>query len=114
MDRRRTLWLVALAGAAMGAAPPRPNVDAMGDPLPPGAVARLGSARICGGSGPLLFLPDGKTATCGLDLFEVNTGKRLRTFHLSDDRNEVVALTACSADGRLFAGVSARGALRVW
>jgi WD40 repeat protein len=114
MDRRGVLWLVALAGAATGAAPPRPNVDALGDPLPPGVVARLGSVRICGGTGPLLFLPDGKTAACGLDLFEIGTGKRLRSFHLSDDRDDVVSLTACSADGRLLAGLSARGALRVW
>lgn len=36
------------------------RTDALGDPLPPGAIARLGTSRLRGCQGPVMFSPDGK------------------------------------------------------
>src|SRR6266545_8214791 len=51
-----------------------------GDPLPPGAIARLGSARLRhAGLSSLVFAPDGKTLFSGGDnvicVWDVTTGK---------------------------------------
>jgi RNA polymerase sigma factor (sigma-70 family) len=61
--------------------------DHHGDPLPPGALARLGTMRLRhnGGIGSLAFTPDGKgLLTAGGDnfprLWEVPTGKLIREF----------------------------------
>src|SRR5437868_14119852 len=86
MSARRLLWtaLLALAPApaALAEAPAHP--DGYGDPLPPGAVARLGTARLCQpGASALAFAPDGKTLAAlddfgDLVLWEVATGRELR------------------------------------
>jgi WD40 repeat protein len=60
------------------------RVDAQGDPLPPGVLARLGSVRFQqgGGGAPLVFLDDGKTllSTGGgvVRYWEVPGGKEKR------------------------------------
>jgi WD40 repeat protein len=61
-----------------------PRVDRFGDPLPPGAVARLGTLRFRqrrAASG-LVFARDGKTLFStdgdGVNAWDVRTGKRLR------------------------------------
>src|SRR4051794_12428440 len=78
-------------GDARPAGPPRPKaappLDRYGDPLPEGAVARLGSVRFHhpGGIQSLAFAPDGKTlVTAGpcnqgraCILWETATGKEL-------------------------------------
>jgi WD40 repeat protein len=70
----------------------RAKVDAYGDPLPDGAVARLGTVRWRHGDGTLFvaFLPGGKALlTVGRDetvrQWDVATGKELRRFRLPDE-----------------------------
>src|SRR5207302_10842282 len=54
-------FLLVLAGPAAGGPPGR--VDSLGDPLPDGALARIGSIRLRhnGEIGLLAFTPDGKS-----------------------------------------------------
>src|SRR5262245_54892111 len=112
MDRRQVGWLVLLACAAMGAAPPQPNVDSLGDPLPPGAVARLGTNRVVAGASRLIFLPDGKrgvSADREVRIFEVKTGKEFRRMTLTTMPGDFALCAACSADGKFVAAVSRDG-----
>jgi WD40 repeat protein len=66
-----------------------PGVDTLGDPLPPGAVARLGTVRLRPGMDieSLLFSPDGKRLACwhrmygpssAITLWDAGTGRELR------------------------------------
>ncbi len=66
------------------------RVDRHGDPLPPGAVARLGTLRFRVESEgnmihELSFAPDGKTiavaSLAGLSLFDAVTGKQMQRIH---------------------------------
>jgi RNA polymerase sigma factor (sigma-70 family) len=74
------------AAAADAGKAPQERVDRSGDPLPPGAVARLGTTRwklYGGGSVALTVPPDGKTllaasARNGLSTFDLATGKVVR------------------------------------
>ncbi len=121
MRMRGKVWLVLLAmGWPAGAtglaqpyresAPKQAAVDRYGDPLPPGAVARLGSFRLRH-SGPVravAFAPDGKTMVSGgadswAFLWDVATGKRLRAFRQNaiqsvaiDPQGKTVALASYS------------------
>jgi WD40 repeat protein len=62
----------------------QPRVDRFGDPLPDGAIARLGTIRLRPGNGTdVTFSPDGKSLiTCGTDLtvrtWDLSTGRLLR------------------------------------
>src|SRR5438094_794031 len=67
MSPRRARWLLGLGlFVAAGVAPAGEHVDAFGDPLPPTAIARLGTVRwrqplLDGGETTTLsFSPDGK------------------------------------------------------
>ena len=64
----------------------KPRLDGRGDPLPPGALARLGTQRWRIGESPLLFTSDGRRAIAvgyRLRLIDVTTGNRLRTFDIN-------------------------------
>jgi RNA polymerase sigma factor (sigma-70 family) len=70
-------------GPAPASAPaPQPVTDALGDPLPAGAVARLGTRRLYGGGEPkwLAFSPDGAKVVSqshrGITVFDAVTGRR--------------------------------------
>ena len=74
-----------VAAAPHDAPPPaKPVADALGDPLPDGAVARLGTSRLCGPGGEphwIGFSPDGtKLASSGsqtLTAWDAATGRQL-------------------------------------
>lgn len=97
---------------AIDAGPPA-RVDRYGDPLPAGAVARLGTVRLRGRYP--LFSPDGKRlATASpfqLRLWDVDTGKQVREFVCP--RYDVKPL-GFSADGKRFYSVELNDCVRAW
>lgn len=111
MHLRRGLYLLTLlllvpASSAAGEAPPV-RTDRHGDPLPAGAVARLGTTRLRPGDDTcrLAFAPDGKSLAAGsfegqLTLWEVASGKEL--WRVQADPNPINQLAMC-ADGKLLA-----------
>jgi RNA polymerase sigma factor (sigma-70 family) len=103
-----------------------PRRDRYGDPLPAGAVARLGTLRFraSGEIQALAFAPDGKTLAVsshsGLDLFDAANGKRIK--HLSSATPAVDPIVF-SPDGKYLAGrghkivgrsIWNRAVVRVW
>jgi RNA polymerase sigma factor (sigma-70 family) len=126
-----------MAGAALFAARPsppaadkldredekRPDDDApalardrYGDPIPPGALARIGTIRWRAGGAIFhgAFSPDGKLLAVGgrsLRLFEVPSGRVVKTLVGHTDRIRFVAF---SPDGRSLLSSSDDGTLRQW
>src|SRR4051812_7190334 len=96
-----------LAGPLAGGPPergPMPHlVDLYGDPLPAGAVARLGSVRLRhAGLRDFTLLPDGKTAvTVGDDQtvrwWDLDTGRQTRAqpFRVKCIRNLAISPDGC-------------------
>jgi RNA polymerase sigma factor (sigma-70 family) len=101
--------LSAAAGPARG-----PATDRHGDPLPAGAVARLGTERWqLGFDGPtfLSFTPDGHSLLSGCQeaaLWDVTTGRRLRTF------GSGFSALALSPDGKKLATAGPNKLLCLW
>jgi WD40 repeat protein len=92
--------------------------DLYGDPLPPGAIMRLGTIRLRPGASvsSMAFSPDGQTLVSTdwrgrIDLWDVASGKELR--QIAEDQTSSRA--AFAADGRTLAsaGVS-DNAIRLW
>jgi WD40 repeat protein len=84
MKRAFGLLSVVMCFAVRAAAAEPPNLDRYGDPLPRGAVARLGAERLRAegfGVGEVAFLPGGKTLLAGCDgmltRWDAATGKKL-------------------------------------
>jgi WD40 repeat protein len=93
------------------------RTDAYGDPLPPGAVARLGTVRFRhgAGTGALAYSKDGRVLASagrgrGLCLWDVATGKLRHELVAA----ESVADVAFSPDGKRVAAGTSAGGLRVW
>jgi WD40 repeat protein len=91
-----------------------PRVDALGDPLPDGAVARFGTMRFKQSfmTYRAVFSPDGKTVACvsaggGACIWEVATGKKLRAFEPGSHLYGI----AFSPDGSLLAAPNPRAAI---
>jgi WD40 repeat protein len=109
MPARSLALITVLALAAPAAAQPR--LDALGDPLPPGAVARLGTVRLrhAGTVRASQFSPDG-TRLASVDesgwlhLWDAATGKELWRVRCDARRGYVgSACLAFSPDGTLLA-----------
>jgi WD40 repeat protein len=104
--------VLAVLGSAAAAAPPNPpRTDALGDPLPDGAVARLGTVRLRhpGPVDSLRFTPDGRAVVSnGWDgdpvVWDVRTGKRVEDHGIP--RPLLTEPDVTSADGRLVAAFS--------
>jgi RNA polymerase sigma factor (sigma-70 family) len=97
-----------------------PAADAHGDPLPPGAVLRLGTRRLRHGGGisALAWSPDGKWVASGggfsdwtIRLWDPATGKEIR--QLAGPITPVRAL-AVSPDGKRIASTDRQATLILW
>jgi WD40 repeat protein len=99
------------------AAPAAPRVDPFGDPLPDGAIARLGSVRLRHATmSDFYLLPDSTTAvTVGHDgvvrSWDLATGREVRAVSLRGARPE--GLITVSNDGKVAAAWT-QGKLTVW
>ncbi|HYV38150.1 MAG TPA: hypothetical protein VE988_20865, partial [Gemmataceae bacterium] len=115
-----SLTLLSLTFVANASQPQPPARDLHGDPLPPGAVARLGMARWLQGTIADFaeFLPDGKTVVTVSDdrtvcLWEFPSGRELHRFSLPAGPAKVpdpkkmaernYARAALSKDGKVIA-----------
>ena len=94
--------------------------DLYGDPLPVGAIARVGTTRFRQGSQVycVAFSPDGRQIASGsyhgdLCLWDRDTGKLVRRFvdPLQDDRIRFVTSVAFSPDGEILASNKGKAAL---
>jgi hypothetical protein len=91
------------------------RTDRYGDPLPEGAIGRLGTIRFrLGGWGEsVLFTPDGKNLISrdggGLHVWDVSTGRPLRQFSLPE--NQRVGAIVLSPDGQLLAAGGSDGSI---
>jgi WD40 repeat protein len=114
-SRRPAVLLLALLVPTLADAEPRRA--AAGDPLPDGAIARFGSARLRHG-GPVYavaFSPDGKSLAAGsidggLSLWDASDGRELVRFTGAGGGVRALAFTA---DGRL-AAAGGDGVVRLW
>jgi RNA polymerase sigma factor (sigma-70 family) len=95
---------------------PKAGVDAQGDPLPPGALARFGTLRLRHGYSVqgIAFAPDGKSLVSAapdhlVRQWEVPTGREIGTFGQQNDRDKPFApsrwlhAVAFSPDGKTLA-----------
>jgi WD40 repeat protein len=94
----------------------QPAVDALGDPLPLGAVKRFGTARFRHGSRimALAFSPNGRNLAAGgggdpVRLWDADTGKEIRT--LKDTWVQAMAFTP---RGSVLATAGAFKTIRLW
>jgi RNA polymerase sigma factor (sigma-70 family) len=94
---------------------PQPRTDALGDPLPDGAIARLGTVRFRHGEKItfVAFTADGKRLVSrgddGVRTWDVATGKQLRHFVSPPGKNW--GATDLSPDGKTLAAASRGGSI---
>src|SRR5262249_10193801 len=83
----------------------KPAADAFGDPLPPGALARMGTIRLRQPFPRMVFSPDGKSLTSvGADhmvhTWDVATGKHLRSKVLEGTFDLDASAISLAPDGK--------------
>ena len=99
---------------------PKPGFDQLEDPLPEGALARLGTSRLRGAR--LTYSPDSKkvvreSAGGDLQLYEVPSGKYLAKLRAADvpERDSIVGSTiGFSPDSKMLAAVCWKGRTGIW
>jgi WD40 repeat protein len=105
--------------------PKRLRTDLYGDPLPEGAVARLGTVRLRPGNEvfSVIFTPDGKSLVFSdsgsatdangffIGIYDPATGARVRGFSGHRLGSEVLAL---SPDGKTLAGIGGAHSVCLW
>ncbi len=116
--RRWLPTLVLLLFAPAVVAEPPARTDAQGDPLPPGALYRLGTTRFRDGgrANAIAVAPDGKSlAVVGgqaIRILDLNTGKELRS--LKSNGLPAANHAVYSPDGRLIAASDFTGRIQLW
>ena len=109
----RAASLVVLTALAPFVGASGPRVDVYGDPLPDGAIARLGTTRLRHRNSItfVAFTPDGKElVSCGLDgvrVWDARTGKELRRHMARED--EGIECAALSPDGKTVFTLERKG-----
>ncbi len=89
----RPLLAACLLVPTLVAVSPAADVDVYGDPLPPGAVARLGTIRLRDPGRVITFSPDGKSLRSGNCVWDASNGKLISEM--------VVGGSVLSPDGRI-------------
>ena len=108
------VWLV-LVGSTPADAQPAARTDRYDDPLPPGAIARVGTVRLRHpGTGSLAFSPNGAVlASAGIDdsirLWDVGTGKDLHRL-----AQKSVSCVLFTPDGKTLATGNTDSSVRLW
>jgi WD40 repeat protein len=112
--------VAASRAATQAPSAPTSRVDRHGDPLPEGAVARLGRTRFRGLCDFLHFSADGKTLVgveggCRVRVWDAADGRLLHMRRLGErvPRSSWVVSSACSADGRTLLIAEGRS-LQMW
>jgi WD40 repeat protein len=110
---RRLICLLALLAPVPAVRAEPARADALGDPLPAGSLARLGTVRFRDGTSiyNVAVAPDGKSIALngprGLRVLDLATGKEIRTFTYHD-------FFTYSPDGKLFGAGDYTGRLNFW
>src|SRR5579883_301079 len=86
-----------------------PKTDLFGDPLPPGALVRLGTVRLRQSYPQVAFSPDGKTLLSvrpnhPLRTWDLGTGKPLREKQLEGPQDLALSNLAFAPDGKALVG----------
>jgi WD40 repeat protein len=121
------LGVALMASLSYAAAPPPQRVDLHGDPLPAGALSRLGTVRLRHGHmvSSVAFSADGKTLVSGASdhtvrIWNAATGRLVRCIGKEHSLVNVYAgsrwitAVAISGDGKSVASCSNDGMVRIW